>query len=55
METQFPKKCGCCKTVHTEAAWLALPLKGHGSGLEFRDCACRSTLAILVEEIAEAA
>lgn len=53
MPNQFPKQCRCCRLTHTVASWAALTLVGFGSGLEFRNCSCGSTLAVLAS--AEAA
>lgn len=41
----LPKRCGCGR-VHTATGWPRLPLRGTRDGLEYRDCACGSTLAI---------
>lgn len=39
------KHCGCGKH-YTQEQWARLPLVGHGDGLEYRNCTCKSTLAI---------
>jgi hypothetical protein len=41
------KVCGCGKR-YTVEQWRALALVGHGQGLEYRNCSCRSTLAVEV-------
>lgn len=55
MAGHFPRACSCCGVIILSlAAWKALPAKGiqrDESGaplLEYRDCACQSTLAIPV-------
>lgn len=63
---QFPKACGCGRS-YTPARWDALPLccnsaapEGRSPGpdaespaLEWRQCACRSTLAVELQSYAE--
>jgi len=39
------KRCGCGRT-HTRAEWLTLPFVGLSYGLELRNCACGSTIAV---------
>jgi hypothetical protein len=49
--TQFPKHCHCCNRDHSEADWAKLPYRGLQEDemeiLEYRDCQCDSTLAIV--------
>ena len=56
---QFPKRCNCCRAMHSAAAWAALPRKpdqvvGEPGVdlliLEQRDCPCGSTLAVVVRD-----
>lgn len=51
-EQQFPKRCAKCGTVHTAESWAELRCIGEqayaGETLEFRNCACGSTLTIVV-------
>lgn len=50
----FPKRCSCCgRMVATLAAWRALPYVGvqafEDEALEYRNCACGSTLVVGVQ------
>lgn len=57
LASQFPRSCSCCGVVFfSAAAWRALPFKGHQidptglvAPLEYRDCTCRSTLAVQLQ------
>jgi hypothetical protein len=42
---RFVKTCSCGRAYFLEE-WEALPLVGHGLGLEFRNCPCKSTICI---------
>jgi hypothetical protein len=51
---QFPKQCRCCARVHSSAeAWAGLRPRGRQADawevLEYRDCTCGSTLAVVVQ------
>jgi hypothetical protein len=46
---RMPKRCNCCKELYTEKTWNELPLLGFtpfewGESLEYRNCACGTTL-----------
>lgn len=47
IEWAWPKRCGCGR-IHSEKEWRALPWVGvePEMELEFRNCACGSTLAV---------
>jgi hypothetical protein len=51
---RFPKRCGVCGRIYTEAEWRALPWCGDQGDevetIELRDCArsCGNTLAVKV-------
>ncbi len=56
------KVCPCCGAQHTHATWAALRLVGvqrdpeDGSlDFELRDCACTSTIAVMVTDLREVA
>lgn len=50
--TTWPKTCGCCARVYDATSWAALPYVGvqtfddGGPAIEFRNCECKTTLAI---------
>jgi hypothetical protein len=55
LRREFPKRCNKCGTVYTFKRWQRLPLLGlqntdWGEILEFRNCACGTTLAIQLVE-----
>ena len=55
MTSQFPKACGFGDGPKTYESWLKLPLVGQmsdgkGGSLELRNCRCKSTLAVKLNE-----
>ena len=54
----FPKRCNCCGREHDANEWFELRYVGEIDDgvevLELRDCACRSSLAIVVRESVQA-
>lgn len=52
--TEFPKRCSTCRAVYDEARWRGLQLVGiqedKPAPLELRNCPCRSTLAVAIED-----
>lgn len=56
---QFPKRCRCCRAVHTELGWRKLHHLGThacaGEVLQYRQCHCESTLCITLGSISDAA
>jgi hypothetical protein len=48
----FPKRCTCCKRLHTAGQWRALERVGdmvdEVEALELRNCRCGSTIAIVL-------
>lgn len=53
LAAHFPKTCGTCGTVHTEASFAGLKQLGEqdcqGVKLGLANCFCSSTLAVPVE------
>lgn len=51
----WPKKCPCCPRSYTRETWTVLPFVGEKAlddgepVLQYRNCSCGSTLAIVVE------
>lgn len=52
-ELEVVKTCRCCQRSYSAGSWKALEFKGlwrdQVETLEFRNCACGSTLAMPVE------